>query len=845
MVDSIPEPPSLDPSSLGSASFPRARKGFEPTQVHATLGRVADALRAWELRDQRLQERISALEAQLEAAQTFDESHMTAVLGEETMRVLSAARASAAEIRTKAEEDVARLKEETEAAAQSAAEALKKEAQTLRDEAANELAQANSESRQLRESAAAETDLLRETTATETQQLLEEAERRAAELLEQAENVLGERTAEAETRAAEILVSAETAKAEADEQAAALRDAAQVESEAVVEQAKEQGRKIIADTKALREEMLRDLAERRSLARQQIDLILSGRDQMLSVLKGAESTVAEAIADLERTLEPASDSIELTSEAATEDIAGSVTEFTELLDAQSPGAAGDQPSTDDQLGSGQPAASEASSPEEPTEDQTEERTVAATPEEEVRETSDLDLVGDVDEDVIIDLDAIKAEESNFEDDAAFEDDDIERVRLVEAQPLDREQTGDTSRTDTVTDTGNGDKEADVLLAEVDVASDVTTGATSDATTPVATELLEVNDDDNAIDEGEHSPEVEVAATATVHDLFERLRAEQGSDDDDSHDDFDDDFDDAGAIDRFGNRKPAPVVELSRVERSAPTADMSGEFEPVQTSAVGTLTHDTEPEHDGDGVVAEDEDAATAAQGITEDQALLDLRDELLAPIEKGLGRSLKRLVSDEQNVILDALRRTKKQRPSAEEILPNEEESAVAFIEALQDDFEESLAAGGAFWEQSGGTAALPLFGQEADHSDVLEVPVREFVAAHHARLAKIFADSETEALDIDEVIDRVRAVYRDTRSSTLNEVASAVAISGFTAGELDAAEPGTPCRWVLDNGGLPCPDGEDNALAGAVPAGDAFPTGHLKPPAHRGCRCIIAPIIQ
>jgi hypothetical protein len=46
---------------------------------------------------------------------------------------------------------------------------------------------------------------------------------------------------------------------------------------------------------------------------------------------------------------------------------------------------------------------------------------------------------------------------------------------------------------------------------------------------------------------------------------------------------------------------------------------------------------------------------------------------------------------------------------------------------------------------------------------------------------------------------------------------------------------------WVVDDGGSPCPDAEDNALAGAVAAGEAFPTGHRHPPAHPGCRCVLA----
>jgi hypothetical protein len=39
------------------------------------------------------------------------------------------------------------------------------------------------------------------------------------------------------------------------------------------------------------------------------------------------------------------------------------------------------------------------------------------------------------------------------------------------------------------------------------------------------------------------------------------------------------------------------------------------------------------------------------------------------------------------------------------------------------------------------------------------------------------------------------------------------------------------------------CSDGEDNALAGVIGAGEAFPTGHLHAPAHSTCRCQVVPV--
>jgi hypothetical protein len=38
------------------------------------------------------------------------------------------------------------------------------------------------------------------------------------------------------------------------------------------------------------------------------------------------------------------------------------------------------------------------------------------------------------------------------------------------------------------------------------------------------------------------------------------------------------------------------------------------------------------------------------------------------------------------------------------------------------------------------------------------------------------------------------------------------------------------------------CSDCDDNTLSGAIPSGDAFPTGHVCAPAHLGCRCLLVP---
>jgi DivIVA domain-containing protein len=103
-----PDPSS--PASIADAAFGTGRRGFDQGEVRDFLRMVAAELG-------RLQERERFLERELRTAQAnpdlssvqLDEQSLTRLLGEETARVLTTARESAAEIRQKAEQSAAQL----------------------------------------------------------------------------------------------------------------------------------------------------------------------------------------------------------------------------------------------------------------------------------------------------------------------------------------------------------------------------------------------------------------------------------------------------------------------------------------------------------------------------------------------------------------------------------------------------------------------------------------------------------------------------------------------------------------------------------------------------------------
>jgi hypothetical protein len=86
-----------------------------------------------------------------------------------------------------------------------------------------------------------------------------------------------------------------------------------------------------------------------------------------------------------------------------------------------------------------------------------------------------------------------------------------------------------------------------------------------------------------------------------------------------------------------------------------------------------------------------------------------------------------------------------------------------------------------------------------------------------------------------------LRAAYREWKGR-IDELGEDLVRTAYGRASYAVLVPGTPVCWVLDPSGPDCPDAEDNVLAGAVPAGEPFPTGHRYAPAYRGCRCLLVP---
>ena len=104
-----------------------------------------------------------------------------------------------------------------------------------------------------------------------------------------------------------------------------------------------------------------------------------------------------------------------------------------------------------------------------------------------------------------------------------------------------------------------------------------------------------------------------------------------------------------------------------------------------------------------------------------------------------------------------------------------------------------------------------------------------------HERLRRGLGDAGADTREASEL---VRAAFRECKTQKIAALVADATSSAYHQGVLAGAGKKAALRWALDDADEACPDCADNALAGPVVRGGAFPTGHHHPPAHAGCRC-------
>ena len=247
-------------------------------------------------------------------------------------------------------------------------------------------------------------------------------------------------------------------------------------------------------------------------------------------------------------------------------------------------------------------------------------------------------------------------------------------------------------------------------------------------------------------------------------------------------------------------------------------------DPRESEAQTAITADPPVAADDDG----DDDAGVEAEALDPDAAVLHDRDTHLGPVERELGRRLKRVLADEQNEVFDLLRRDKPM--GLDDVVPAAGEHAQRYAAAALADLDVAALSGAASVDRevTGSCSALA-----SELGESLVEPMRE-------RIARSLDECEG---DVEDVTERLRSLYREWKGQRIGAAVRHYAAAAYAWGVYEATPSDAELRWLVDRTGEACPDADDNALASGVRKGEAFPTGVLCSPAHPDCRCLVVPV--
>ncbi len=302
-------------------------------------------------------------------------------------------------------------------------------------------------------------------------------------------------------------------------------------------------------------------------------------------------------------------------------------------------------------------------------------------------------------------------------------------------------------------------------------------------------------------------------------------------------------DDDVVVDLFA-RLRAEAVTIEPVDDIGPDLDAVpvDAVEEVDVVDVGDVVDSTDPgdETAGDATAGEataDEEVSATDTVEMVESTPFDQRDADLTPLIVGAARKLKRVLADEQNEVLETLRRNEPVR-ALDALLPPAGDHLARYGGAISDDLVGAAQAGATLVAPTGSgplrkaDVAAATKAADAVLGEWLVEPLRE-------RLERCVLDGDGDNAGIGK---RVRAIYREWKTQHIDEQLDDVLRTAHGRGVLAGIGKGTAAVWICDPTHQGCSDCDDNSLAGSVKAGEAFPTGHLCAPAHVGCRCILLP---
>lgn len=671
------------------------------------------------------------------------------------------------------------------------------------------------------------------------ERILAEAHAEATRLKSESEGMLAKRTAEADAAATSIREAAES-------WAEQVRARAAEEAEQVLAAARDEGRGILEEAQNLRGKVLGDLARRRKVGHAQVEQLRAGRERLLDAYRVVRRTLDEVTEELQRaevearaaaetaaarmavepeaTLEemesailavrdtqpptpdppsvtptPAGDTVRLVASDPTPPSPGpsasDTTPATTAADAApaaastsppspaSPADKPDGPSIAAPVASAKPGITSVTT--------TPPRSGLRPPPSTSGATPPADPADDRKLSSLRILRRGRGDDAKAAPPAAGRASEGEGVRII--------------RSGGVPPVGETEKEA--AAAEAAEAADAAdAGPTAHDPSPMAEPAATPSSAPSAAE-----PAGDEAGANDVDELFARLRAGREVAADEARQVL---SDEGAPGDVEPSRDPAvePAAGGGPAEPPAPSEPAEGQ--PVSADAEA------------------DEPGSSAADPVADaDEALLQRRDEALDPVERQLARRIKRALQDDQNDLLDRLRQ--RGRAQAATVLGDADAHVRRLAEASRDHLTEAAKLGA---EAGGGANQPPAI------DDIAVELGSALGSVLRAKLEAALAGIDSEGDDEPAAADRVGVAYREWKSARIERLAGDHLVAAYSRGVLAAAPAGTAFRWVVSDLDGPCPDCDDNSLAGPTAAGEAYPTGQPQPPAHAGCRCLLAP---
>jgi cell division septum initiation protein DivIVA len=275
-------------------------------------------------------------------------------------------------------------------------------------------------------------------------------------------------------------------------------------------------------------------------------------------------------------------------------------------------------------------------------------------------------------------------------------------------------------------------------------------------------------------------------------------------------------------------------KLRSEHRDEPADAEPADAEPAGAQPVASEPPDPGPVEPGDvdppaPAVGEEPAEPPDSAAAQADHTVTDARDSALADTTDDLVRRGKRALQDEQNDILDGLRR-QRGKIDTSKVLPPLEDQLARWAHVLQPAVDSAYSAGAA---STGGSVGAAPRGLLTELSTSTVAPLRDRLSSSIGTIeARTPADAEIA------VAQRLGARYREWRGQELELVLGDAVAVAYSRGVYDSAPDGSRLRWIPAHEGK-CPDCDDNALEPTV-KGSEFPTGQPHPPAHPGCRCVL-----